>query len=286
MWSIPVLLALAGVLVPILLFEVGLVEKRLAYKLSPAADIRPPAVATLSDLNITLGNRTLENVGITTIQVINNGNAAILRNDFEQALAIEVEKETEILRTSVIERSPTYLNVEISQEANSVLIQPLLLNQNDSFTVQLVTTGPVSKPLLKPRIAGIQQAEEISDFLPRPQEILWPELIIGLSLTLVYFSLAGLYLGYRKYLPTRNFATSFMNHAPQLLMIIIVGSAVAALLNRALPFNSSFYWVSGSLMFIIGIFVFYISFKRTRFFLIGLTKQSQTQTANNQLIES
>ncbi|MDO8724325.1 MAG: hypothetical protein Q7J31_19150 [Syntrophales bacterium] len=106
-WIIPLLASLAGIVVPIVLSPSAERQKALAYEVLSVAEIRPPSGASLNDMRVTLGNKVLENVGITLVQIINNGKTPINKADFDRSLAINVQQGTQLLRSSVVGKLET-----------------------------------------------------------------------------------------------------------------------------------------------------------------------------------
>jgi hypothetical protein len=189
----------------------------------------------LKDLKVSLGNHVLENVGITLIKLANNGRAPINRTDFDRPLNIDVIPGAQLLRSTVESQTPGNLKIETYQEGNSVFVKPVLLNPNDSFVIQLVTTRALTAPKVSSRISGVQNVERVEH--PSGQSDSMLMAVVGCALLVTYGVLAGWITGSLSYVNIYIFlATVAMN--------IAVGAGGSSLIVQNLPIIKLYKWES------------------------------------------
>lgn len=101
---------------------------------------------------------TIKDGSLLIIKFVNDGNISIKMDEFEKPVNISFDPEVKILSAEIIETSPNNLkpNLVINSE-NNIVLEPLLLNERDSFTIKALLTGfdKNTKILPNARIAGI-----------------------------------------------------------------------------------------------------------------------------------
>lgn len=86
--------------------------------------------------------KLIENGSLVIIKLVNDGNLPIKKNDFEGTpLRISVPEDVTILSAEIIDKNPKSLNPKITKFPNYILIDPLLLNKNDSITLKFLAAG-------------------------------------------------------------------------------------------------------------------------------------------------
>ncbi len=135
-------------------------RKRLSYQvqvtelLSVREDIK-------SKLIISYDEQRVENLHLVKLRVINSGNQPILPDDFESPIQIELDTKSEIFKAEVSNTKPKSLRPFLSIETRNIKIKPLLLNQGDWMTINILV-GQLGKEInVQGRIAGVREISPV-----------------------------------------------------------------------------------------------------------------------------
>ena len=141
-FSIEILLGflavIAAITVPLIIYFLQKSKKRLAYEVVSNTQLVGVKSEVQNKIKIHYENKIVENVHLVSIRIINSGNQPISIDDFARPISIQLGSNTNILTCEVLEQSPKDLDISILKMQNSVEIQPLLLNPNDSFNLNIL----------------------------------------------------------------------------------------------------------------------------------------------------
>jgi hypothetical protein len=151
------LAALAGVLVPVWLWQVELSARSIAVRLVSSVALQPETTSTIPDLQISVDGVKLESPYLSTLELVNSGTKPIPSSDFESPIELLVYEGAQIVRARIASTRPTDVHGEITIDKQSVKLQPLLLNSKDSLTFAVITSGNAPTFASRARIAGISK---------------------------------------------------------------------------------------------------------------------------------
>ncbi|WP_448245802.1 hypothetical protein [Thalassotalea agariperforans] len=159
----------ATLLIPILLFLLApiwgaLFEKNKAIEYAVVAEQKifdhNMFNDQLPESKFNHGGLELKEVFITTIMIANTGKTPIRSNDFESSIKFEIELEKGIMTSKVSKSFPKELPVNIKTEEGAIIIEPLLLNPNDRFYIELLTETKIAIKKASVRIVGLDNIIE------------------------------------------------------------------------------------------------------------------------------
>lgn len=154
-YAATMLAAIAGVAVPVWLWQWDLRAKSLTVTNLSSADLQTPATVTLPDLKLTIAGEVVEAPVLTTIELVNDGAKPIASSDFEAALELSVVEPITVVRARVASAEPSDLAPEITVLPRSIKLKPLLLNPDDKIRLTVLTSGPSPTFYTRARIAGV-----------------------------------------------------------------------------------------------------------------------------------
>jgi hypothetical protein len=198
-WLVTIAIAVTGAIVPLLLPLLDAKTKKLAYDVTSTQLV--PGTLLKNKLQFAIDDRRLDAVEITTVTIMNTGNVAIARADFDQDMLIHMPKESELLLAHVSATHPKILATELVNDATQVRIKPVLLNPRDFIQLSLLSTSSSSRSassesntiirvLDRKRVsvsahaAGMRTPEMIENREPTKRD--WWRLILGASLIFFY----------------------------------------------------------------------------------------------------
>ncbi|PMM38846.1 hypothetical protein [Vibrio lentus] len=114
-----------------------------------------------SGISIIANGQELEQLYVTNILVENTGDIPINRHDYDSKIEILFPENPNIISTSVIDEYPDSLNVQHESTDTFIEVEGLLLNPQDAFTLQLVSHGEINELIVKSRISGVREIEDV-----------------------------------------------------------------------------------------------------------------------------
>lgn len=151
------LATLAGIVVPILLWQSDHASRSLSVRLVSAVALQPEKNPSVEDLQITLDGVKIESPYLSTLELTNDGSKSISANEFESPLEIRVAENSQVVRARIEHSQPNGIPGTLVSDKNIIKLQPLLLNPSDTLTLAIITSG--GQPIFVPqaRIAGVSK---------------------------------------------------------------------------------------------------------------------------------
>lgn len=97
---------------------------------------------------------------LTTIRISNSGKAPIRTGDFETPIKFEIELEKGTIQPRLANSQPKDLPVEIESEEKLLIVNPLLLNPSDNFSIEVLTESKIEIAKATVRIVGMDNIKE------------------------------------------------------------------------------------------------------------------------------
>ena len=166
-------------------------EREFSISLVSQAALQPDATKDKNmGLEITIDKIPVKDPYLTTYKIENTGRTPILAKDFENALEISTNKNKSIIRVEISDKSPQNLRPNIHKENELILVDPLLLNSNDSITLSILSANGIPKFNFSARIAGIQSINTIIKSQNKSPSVTWILSILTILLILLAGALA------------------------------------------------------------------------------------------------
>jgi hypothetical protein len=146
--------AIAAVIVAIAVHMLSRTRRALAYEVAttPLLSERAPGALEISYEGVAVRNATLVEVDVRNV-----GNVPIRTADFESRLVAVFAPGVQLLHPEVAATQPVDLGPTLVSTPNRIGVEPLLLNPNDGFTLQVLAGDYTGDVELQGRIAGITE---------------------------------------------------------------------------------------------------------------------------------
>lgn len=155
-----VVAAVAALPLALIIYRLQKKTKKLVYKVT-SSDLRPTEASV--PLQVVHGSRPLTEPRLVLVTFINAGSAEIRAGDFEEPVRITFTDKTKIESVAVSQSKPHSLGASTILESDeSIQLQPLLLNPEDRFTLELLVDGQGSAVNVSGRVAGVKELLNIS----------------------------------------------------------------------------------------------------------------------------
>lgn len=184
-----IILAIAGIAVPVWLFNTDLSSKSLSLKLITRVSLQPEEQRFIPGMEISIDGSRLENPHIVVFEVRNDGRKPISSTDFESPLDIRLESKTSFVYSRVTGKIPKDIEANISSERQQISLKPTLLNPKDTITITAITSG--APPIFgsKARIVGISAVSLVDSTNEKTSKATLVLLLSSSVLLLVAFAL-------------------------------------------------------------------------------------------------
>jgi len=151
------LATIAGIAVPVWLWQVDLSAHSLSVRLASSVALQPVGATSIPDLQISIDGVNIKSPFISTLELSNDGSKPVLAGDFESPIELNVGQDTQVVRARVSSAEPNDLKAELDTNRQSVKLHPLLLNPKDTLIIAVMTSGGSPTFDVKARIAGISK---------------------------------------------------------------------------------------------------------------------------------
>lgn len=154
-YLVAMLVSIAGVLVPVLLWQSETSTHSLSVRLASSVALQPTEASSIPDIQISIEGVEIKSPYLSTLVLSNDGSKPVTASDYELPVELRVRGDTQIVRASIFAAEPHNLKAELDTSKQSVKLRPLLLNPADTLTIVIVTSGGSPRFDVQARIAGI-----------------------------------------------------------------------------------------------------------------------------------
>lgn len=186
-----IFLVLLGVALTFLVDYLTRSEKSLSYEIISKSEIVNVQDESFSGIQILVDSTIVRNVNSSILKIYNDGDIPIRKSEFDSKIVIGLDASSRILRSNIVEKKPSNLNPLLSVTDNRITIEPLLLNADDQFILQILSEGNNDSLFVNARIAGIESIVEKQ--LNEEEDISFAAkvwfLIFTIAITFVYTSI-------------------------------------------------------------------------------------------------
>lgn len=185
-----------------------------------------------TNLRTVYKGRVLDDICFTKLNFKSTGALPIEAKDFnELPLAVEIGAGSYILEAYLDTSSETRVRPAIASDSTRILIDPLLLNPEDAFSINVVTTGSEPHVIVKARITGVSEIESHERLKTAPRLSFAKWLVVWLTyvISTLIFSLTskGLYHGHER----KQSVVFLPNRAYTMWLFTLVGAGLVSLLT-------------------------------------------------------
>lgn len=107
-------------------------------------------------LKFSFDDKPVKNAFLIILKIVNSGKVPITADDQKRAITIDIGAE-KILAVEIIETQPADLGANISTNNSSIILEPTLLNSNETVTIKSVVESFSGKVSASARIVGLKQ---------------------------------------------------------------------------------------------------------------------------------
>jgi hypothetical protein len=214
------LVALVSIAITVYIYKKQNKIKRLSYEILYSASLIDVNKDVINDLKITYKDQKVEQLNVIEVKIVNDGQIPIKKSDFEKPIEIFFKNSSALFDIIISNRFPLNLEVELDAAERKILINPLLLNPKDYFTLRISLDGKDRELEVSGRVEGISQINKINiNSIGRTRKILQFS-----SLLLVLFTMLLTTMLYysNQNSPLYELLNSIIKFTPYILISILV----------------------------------------------------------------
>ena len=181
-------IALAGVVLPIVLWLVDHSSKSIAISVVSSTSLDPTINQPVEGLAFTLDGVALRSPYLSVLHIQNTGTKPVSSSEFESPIEIKSESKSKIVRAEFADASPIDLQPVITVVKNRILVDPLLLNPGDSLKLNVVTSEDRPAFIARSRVAGISQIPVSEKKIKDVASVSWLSDLVGVVLLIIYIA--------------------------------------------------------------------------------------------------
>jgi hypothetical protein len=208
-----------GVLVSILLWHLNQRRKAVSYTVMRHHPLLNLSGAARNDMDIRFAGHSISDAYLIVIRIINTGHLPIAVSDYQTALSVLLNPGANIVAASIIETTPVDLEERVKHEDKSksliqeiegekVTLTPVLLNDGDSITVQMLARNAMGGVSVRGHVQGIKRINQWHE------SRIWSKFLIQLGAFIMAFAMLGVQ-------PSELLAFQLLRVLPWMLVFVL-----------------------------------------------------------------
>ena len=191
---IAVVVAVAGVVCTTLLGVAVFLLQRRRKELGYRVISRTPLVSVEADVKeqvvVVFGGEIVTDVHLVMVEVVNWGNQAIVPDDYQRPLCVDLGTGARVLSVGRVDSKPEGLDVSASivESRDKVAVDPLLLNAGDSFTLKILVSTFSGAVSVGGRVVGVKEIGTVLEGTNRWGLLLYAVIVLPLGSVVVYMA--------------------------------------------------------------------------------------------------
>jgi hypothetical protein len=158
------LLALIAIGVSVYIFFLQRTKKSLSYQIMSETELLTVNEEIKGKIQILYEGIPVQKVHLLVLKILNDGNIPVTPDDFKETLSFFFGKKAQILSAEVTETSPKTLKPVLNIiDKNKIVLEPTLINGQDSITTKLLLAQYRGKVTPNARIVGVREVRELKD---------------------------------------------------------------------------------------------------------------------------
>jgi hypothetical protein len=156
-------IAILAIIIPVLIYRKKQNQRGITYQVISNTSILNFKEDIKGRVQVLFDNKPVGDVRLVILKIWNSGNIPILPNEHIDPLKFDFGKNVEILDTDVLETVPGDIKenakASLKPNAGGFILEPLLLNSNDSITLNVLVAQPLLTEDIRvnARIVGVNQ---------------------------------------------------------------------------------------------------------------------------------
>ena len=157
-----IIAAVVGIAISLVIYLKQRQRKDLSYSVITSTPLLTVGSEIAGRIQILFDSNPVRDVKLLVLRFANTGNVPITSKDYEHPIALNFEENVRILEAEISGKEPSDLPVSIVLEEKRVIIEPTLLNNDDSITLKMLLTGYNDTLIVTGRIVGIKKIKRVT----------------------------------------------------------------------------------------------------------------------------
>ena len=160
-----------GIIVSIFLWILNQRKKELSYEILFLDQLVKVTGNARKHLDVTFNGRRVDDARLAIVRVFNSGHLPITKADFVMPISVDFSPGSRVMLVDIAETQPADLddrckvgdntvNLIDRIDRDKVILHPVLLNEGDSITMQILVHSEIGRPTVKGHIMGVRHIRE------------------------------------------------------------------------------------------------------------------------------
>lgn len=164
-WNfIGVIIAILTIVVTLIIFLLQRRQKEISYEITSKTALLTTKEKIQGKIKILYNNTEVQNVNFYELKISNTGNLGIPSEDYERPIRFIFDSKVEILSAEIINSNPKSLTTEVEINNNEIIINPILMNSKDSFTLKtIVSNSGETEVIVDARVKDVKEIKKLGE---------------------------------------------------------------------------------------------------------------------------
>ncbi len=132
-------------------------RKEIAYEFVSNSSVISINAELKGKAQVIYEGKPVSDARLVILRIWNAGNLTIASNDYYTPITLNFGTNAEVLDFEVLETSPNNLQVSFKQDGQNLVLEPVLLNSQDSIKLKILLTQSNGFVSISARIVGVKQ---------------------------------------------------------------------------------------------------------------------------------
>lgn len=131
--------------------------KELAYEIISNSPVISVEAGLKGKAQVLYNGRSISDARLVVLRIWNAGSLAVTVSDYDVPITLSFGKVAEILDFEILDATPNNLQVSFKQDGQNLVLEPVLLNSQDSIRIKILLTQFSNIFNVNARIVGVKQ---------------------------------------------------------------------------------------------------------------------------------
>ncbi|SRR6266568_4803320 len=132
-------------------------RKEIAYEIVSNSPVISVGAELQGKAQVIYNGKAISDARLVVLKIWNAGSLPITLNDYDVPIKLSFGKDAEVLDFEILETNPNNLKVAVKQDGQKLVLEPVLLNSQDSIKIKILLTQFSNTFNVNARIVGVKQ---------------------------------------------------------------------------------------------------------------------------------
>jgi hypothetical protein len=156
---VEVIVGALALILSLVIYRLSRKKKSLSYEVLSESPLISISDEIKDSLQVLFNGKPVENIHLLLVKFVNDGNVPVAANDYERPLTLRFKDASTVIFADKIQVTPDNLTPSINISDQNVIVEPIMLNASDSFTIKVLISQYSGKFAVDARVLGIKSIQ-------------------------------------------------------------------------------------------------------------------------------